>query len=192
MRIGALIHPIVNARYRAYYPLDAMAALGHEVVLPSATTGRLPMPDLVRCDAILIYRHWDAELRRVATQLKRRGVGIVWDDDDDSYHAPMSRKNRRRLGLSGKQVFSEMVATARLAHVPVVSTETLASVFTRAGVQGVRVLPNMLPAGPLRPRVPHAGLTIGWIAATEHEGTLPPSASERSSAGSWPNIHASA
>ncbi|HEY6760066.1 MAG TPA: hypothetical protein VI318_11265 [Baekduia sp.] len=172
MRIGGFGLRSMALNYRVLYPLRAMERRGHEVVLPDA--GGLPSPSELRtCDVVLAYRRWDEPARELLTQLKRRGVAIVWDNDDDCLNAPKSRYNRRHTGgMSNKRIFSEMVKTARSAHAVTVTSSPLAKAYANGGVTGIRVLENCLELGD-RPRpTPHPGVTIGWIAGSEHSTEL--------------------
>jgi Glycosyl transferases group 1 len=169
MRVGAICEPHSAANYRVAYPLQSMGRRGHDVVIPDAR-GDLPFSVLASCDVVLVYRRFDPPTRRTITELKRRGVGVVWDNDDDFSSMPKSRQNRRSTGgLSNQRIFTEMVGTAKLAHVTTTTTEALAAVFAKAGVRRMTVLPNMVAdAGP-RPRRSNDGCTIGWIAGREHQ-----------------------
>ncbi|HEY6760069.1 MAG TPA: hypothetical protein VI318_11280 [Baekduia sp.] len=163
MQIGGIGEPTSASNYRVWYPLRALERLGHEAVFPNAEA-HTPHDALLRCDAVIVYRSADPEAQDLIRRLRDNGVGVVWDNDDDYLNLPMTRQNRRNIGgTDGARVFAELVRTAQSAHVVTVTTPTLASVFAGAGVEGVRVIDNCLEIGP-RPRLPHDGLTIGWIA----------------------------
>jgi hypothetical protein len=168
MRIGAICEPNSAANYRVAYPLQSMGRRGHEVLIPDAA-GNLPFADLAACDVVLVYRRFDPPTRRTMTELKRRGIAVVWDNDDDFSSMPKSRQTRRMAGgRSNKQIFAEMILTAKLAHAVTTTNETLARVYRKAGLNRVAVIPNMLADAAVRPRRAHDALTIGWIAGREH------------------------
>jgi glycosyltransferase involved in cell wall biosynthesis len=166
MRIGSLCEPNSAANYRVKYALQAMQTRGHEVVWYDAQ-GRSSFNDLRGCDVVLVYRIFGHQVYAWLARLKREGVGIVWDNDDDFLNMPKSRKNRRNTGLSHPQIFSEMVKVAKLAHAVILTVEPLADFYRKAGVPAPYVIENYLWPEPRKPRVSGA-LTVGWIAGTEH------------------------
>jgi glycosyltransferase involved in cell wall biosynthesis len=169
MRIGALYESNAASNYRINYPLQILRGAGHETIWPDRE-GNTPIPTLRTCDAVIVYRRCGPNIDRALSTLRDEGVAIVWDNDDDLYSMPKARANRRATGVrvSNQRLFAMMIRTARIAHAVTLTNPTLEDVFTRAGVQRITVLPNMLPNAEQRPRTRHEGLTIGWIAGWEH------------------------
>jgi glycosyltransferase involved in cell wall biosynthesis len=168
MRIGALVQTGVSAaNYRIAYPFAAFELRGHQMVLPDQR-GETPLRALLTCDVVMVYRRCDNVTRQIIGQLKRAGVAIVWDNDDDFLNMPKNRHARRRSGMSNHKIFSEMVKTARMADRVIVTTAPLAATLTEAGVDDVTVIENYLLNPHPRPLQPHQEFTIGWIAGREH------------------------
>lgn len=169
MRLGVSWFPGNAANYRAIGPMAEMERRGHEVVWPQSPQGDASVSHLAGCDAVHVYRSFDADARARIEQLARLGVGVTWDNDDDFRNLPedgptfakWSRREAHRL-------FDETVATARLAHGVTVTTEALREVYASVGIDGVEVIDNMVRPDLARPETRHDGVVIGWIAGDEH------------------------
>jgi glycosyltransferase involved in cell wall biosynthesis len=169
MRIGAAFEPTAAAYYRGVYPLEAMMKKGHQVVWPEDTSGDARLAELEDCDVVYVFRRSEDALRRALSKLAARGVGIVWDTDDDLSAIPRRSPSYRTHGaLRGQKRFAETLRMARLAHVVMTSTEVIRAKYENAGIAGIEVFDNHLPAKLKRKRVKHDGLIIGWIAGMEH------------------------
>jgi glycosyltransferase involved in cell wall biosynthesis len=169
MRIGAAFEPTGGAYYRGLYPLEAMMKKGHQVVWPELDSGDPRLSEFDGCDVIYVFRRSEDSLRRALSKLAARGVGIVWDTDDDLSAIPRRAPNyRAQGGLRGQRRFAETVRMARLAHVVMTSTDVIRAKYEDAGIPGIEVFENYLPAKLKRKRVKHDGLVIGWIAGMEH------------------------
>jgi glycosyltransferase involved in cell wall biosynthesis len=169
VRIGATFEPVAAAWYRGVYPLEAMQRRGHEIIWPENDTGHPKLDQLATCDAILIYRRHEEPLRRAVAKLAGRGVGVVWDNDDDFATIPKDSPWYKEVGaLRGQQRFSETVRIARIAHVVTTTTEAVRARYAGAGLPNVHVIDNHLQHKTHRSRRPHDGIVVGWIAGLEH------------------------
>jgi glycosyltransferase involved in cell wall biosynthesis len=168
MVIGALVQPNSAANYRVAYPLMLLEQMGHEVRWPDGS-GMLSLEALRTCDVVLVYRRADAPMQKAIAQLQGDGVAVVWDNDDDFLNMRQRRGNARASGMSTRQIFTEMVRTARLADAVILTGEPLADVFRGAGVtDDVHVIENYLWLEPRPARRAHEGVVVGWIAGVEH------------------------
>jgi glycosyltransferase involved in cell wall biosynthesis len=171
VRIGSTFEPNGAAFYRGVYPLEAMARRGHDIVWPENDTGHPDLAQLRTCDVVFIYRRHEEALRKVLADLAARGIGIVWDNDDDFTAIPKSSPTYKQVGgLRGQQRFSESVRLARLADIVTVTTETLRDRYAAAGLENIRVIDNCLAHKTRRRRRKHDGIVVGWIAGGEHRG----------------------
>lgn len=170
MRIGAAFEPTAAAYYRGVYPLEQMMKRGHEIVWPEHDTGDPKLAEFGDCDVIYVFRRSEEALRRPLAGLVERGVGLVWDTDDDLSAIPRRSPNYKQIGaLRGQRRFMETRRMARLAHVMIASTETIAAKYAHdGGVGEIEVFENFLPSKLKRKRIKHDGLIIGWIAGIEH------------------------
>jgi glycosyltransferase involved in cell wall biosynthesis len=171
MRIGAAFEPVAAAWYRGVYPLEAMARRGHDIVWPENDTGHPNLDELESCDVVFVYRRHEEPLRRRLAGLAARGVGIVWDNDDDFATIPKSSPWFKDVGgLRGQQRFSETVRIARVAHVVTTTTDAVRARYARAGVQNIQVIDNHLQHKTRRRPRRHEGIVVGWVAGLEHRG----------------------
>jgi hypothetical protein len=169
VRIGAAFEPTAAAFYRGVYPLEAMMRRGHDVVWPVHNTGEPRLEELDSCDVIYVFRRSEDSLRRALAPLVDRGIGLVWDSDDDLSAVPRrSPAYKTSGGVHGQRRFAETVRIARLAHLVLASTETIKAKYAGEGISGIEVVENHLPPKIRRPRQRHDGLVIGWIAGAEH------------------------
>jgi glycosyltransferase involved in cell wall biosynthesis len=170
MRIGAMWAFCSAANYRALSPLQALARRGHDIYWGPAE-GYSPFGKLADCDVVIVYRRFDPQTLQTVRRLKDAGVAIVWDNDDDYLNMPRVRKIRRESGgLNNRQMFAEVLRTARVAHLVTTPSERLARILREAGgLRDVRVIENYILDEP-RPahRGSATGLTVGWIAGMEH------------------------
>jgi hypothetical protein len=169
VRIGAAFEPTAAAYYRGVYPLEAMMRRGHDIVWPAHNSGDAKLRELEDCDVIYVFRRSEEPLRRALAPLVARGVGLVWDSDDDLSAIPRRAPNyKTNGGIRGQRRFAETVRIARLAHLVTTSTETIKAKYEGEGVGAIEVVENYLPPRIRRSRERHDGLVIGWIAGAEH------------------------
>jgi glycosyltransferase involved in cell wall biosynthesis len=169
MRIGAAWVPSSNANYRAVDPLKAMARRGHTIVWPANSEGAADLGRLAGCDVVHVYRRADDQTRRVLTQLARAGVGITFDNDDDLTAIPKESPDYRKFGgLTAQRLWAMSVKAARLSACFTTTNGVLEDRYRRAGVQRTAVIGNHLAPDVARPRQPHDGIVIGWVAGIDH------------------------
>jgi hypothetical protein len=169
MRIGAAFEPTAAAYYRGVYPLEAMARRGHEIVWPHDDTGEARLDELASCDVIYVFRRSEEALRRALVPLVSRGIGLVWDTDDDLSAVPKSSAAYKlNGGGKGQRRFSDTVRVARLAHVMTTTNETLARRYEAHDVSGAMIIENNLQRRQWRRSRRHDGVVVGWIAGMEH------------------------
>jgi hypothetical protein len=166
MRIAVLTsRDWVNSNYRAF-PLVALRGRGHEVMLDWDADKRLP-GGLARYDVVHAYRLNTPEIRRTLSQLRERGIGIVWDDDDFAGLPTLSGNATRAQGWR-----ADATKMLKLVHVATTPSTVLGEHFREWGAQRVRVVENYLPGTYAPQRAPRrdgdATIMIGWIAAVEH------------------------
>lgn len=168
VRIAAMSEVVLASHYRLFLPLGAMQKRGHEIVMPSMDTGLLSREEALSSDVILVFRCHDPASRKLLREARDRGVGIVWDVDDDIRNGPLSKQARGDLRIR-KQIYLTTLKAARLAHVVTTSTEALRTVYESGGIEHVEVLENCLfPESKRREPSRHAGLVIGWVAGHDH------------------------
>jgi len=159
----------VNSNYRAYQPMEAIARKGHEV----SYNGQGPAftAELATADVVHVHRFLGGDAQSAVEALRARGVGLVWDNDDDIANLPKSNPLYSKFGGASRAGLVR-VLQAMLRTVDVVTTPSsvLADRFRAAGAHDVRVIENYLPdsfPGAKAPKRP--GVNVVWLAALEHQ-----------------------
>jgi hypothetical protein len=172
LRIAAMyMDGTAAAYYRAMLPLRELERRGHRVLWPARTDyGRL-LAEASGFDVLLIHHFCREEELELVRRLARKGVAVVWDEDDDisatPRHAPVYRKNGGRRGM--RRAFARSVEIAATASLMTTPSARLAEKYRAQGVEHVEVIENHVAqehVGRERPR--HQGVVIGIVAAGEH------------------------
>lgn len=167
MRIGAVYE--LFPHYRAIAPLRAMEQRGHVVVWPDAARG-WNVGRLKNCDVIHVYRVHGPKPYPHLAALARRGIPIVYDNDDDMAALVVAENvGDAEAAATGERVHRSTVKMARLARVFTTPSAVLAEKYRAAGVQRVEVIENCLEPHLDARRHRHKGIVIGWIAGVGHQ-----------------------
>lgn len=161
----------VNSNYRAYQPMQAVEAKGHDVSWNRADEVPFSPARLAGTDVVHIHRFVGGDSQRAVERLRAQGVGIVWDNDDDIANIPRSNPNYVKYGGAKRAAFARAIA-AMLRTVDVVTTPSavLAQRFRAGGAADVRIIENHLPdAFPGQKAIQHHGVTLVWLAGLEHQ-----------------------
>jgi hypothetical protein len=172
MRIAAVIFEgMVSSIYRSLVPMQALAHRGHSVHVEERMMPADPNI-LLQCDVVQFCRSCDRLMQQLARGLKRSGVGVVWDNDDDIRTIPEDHPARTGLqGFSAQRITADMTNMMKLADIVTTPTEALAERYRAMSGADVRVLENYLPPTFERPErvMPHgSAVRIGWLASYEH------------------------
>ncbi len=172
LRLACLAAGTANGYYRVIVPLQEMMRRGHTVHWPGDPTflelrdGRTPP-----WDAMHIQQMYDEEGLEIIARMRRAGVAVIWDTDDDiSAVTRGSQGWHRQGGRRGiRRRFRQALQAAHGAHLVTTTNEYLAQVYREHGVEHVVVVENFLAPEDLRhPRRRHQGIVIGITAAGEH------------------------
>jgi hypothetical protein len=182
MKVGAIYATDVsNAFYRARLPLHELERQGHAIVPVEIKKGEpLRMAPLLDCDAVHIYRRADPAVHKAVDELRSRGVGIVWDNDDDPRLVPQEALSLLPTGAPrhkshgrffAERDFKGQGKIVRRAHAVTTTTAYLAERYGAAWEVEPVVVENYLgdlqfPSGPSSSA--GDGVVIGWFAAGEH------------------------
>jgi Glycosyl transferases group 1 len=172
MKIGAIYATDVsNTYYRAILPLHELKRRGHTTVAAEVRKGEaLRVAPLLSCDAVYIYRRTDPMVLKAVDELRARGVGIVWDNDDDPRLIPPEAPKYKSLGgFHAERDFKAQGKLVRRAHVVTATTEYLAERYTSAWDVEPVVIENYLSDHHFpRDHASSDAFVIGWVAAGEH------------------------
>ncbi len=177
LRLAAAPRGGANGRYRALLPLRELERRGHTIHWPGDPTYRALAEGGVpqAWDAFYVQQMHDPEALAAMARVRRAGLAVVWDTDDDL--SAVRRGSEAYHHLGGRRMirrhFERAVEAARTAHVMTTTSERLAEVYGEAGVERVRVIENYLAPRDLAiRRRRHQGVVIGIAAAGEHEPDL--------------------
>jgi glycosyltransferase involved in cell wall biosynthesis len=177
VRIAYLAHPgSRNAVYRSIAPLSVLAQRSeHEVdalIATNACASRSPALD--RLDLLHIHRHSEDRAIGLARAAKSRGVAVVWDNDDDIGALPKSSPaHRHRAGQVWSRRRRGMQMLFESVDLVTAPSATLAERLRAAGAPQTAVIENYIPDHFLLPdRRRDNGITIGWVAALEHQADV--------------------
>lgn len=176
LRLACVATRTANGHYRVIVPMQEMARRSHTVHWPGDRTFKLlEAGDVPPWDAMHIQQMHDEEGLEIMARMRRAGVAVVWDTDDDlrsvtrgseAWHRHGGRRGIRRHAKQALQA-------ARTAHLVTTTNEHLAQVYRDQGVEHVVAVENYLaPEDLQRPRKRHQGIVIGLVAAGEHEPDL--------------------
>lgn len=159
-----------NGFYRVMVPMAEMQRRGH-----MAIASRHELLAAGPSWDVFHVHQWVTEDPSVLWELQARGIGVVWDTDDDARNAPMSRELRRVIGgrRAVRRFHDRSLEIARRVDLMTTTNEHLASVFREQGVERVKVMPNLLWRSSLPGRRrSHVGVVVGLVAAGEHKPDL--------------------
>jgi glycosyltransferase involved in cell wall biosynthesis len=177
MRIAAVVfESMPSSIYRSLVPMQALAHRGHTVHVEERHEVANPRM-LLDFDVVHFCRSCHLPMQVIARHLRRAGVGVVWDNDDDIRTIPAGHAMQSGMrGSVGQHIVSDMSSMMRLSHVVTAPTEALAERYRRLSRGGdVRVIENFLPPTFERPErvMPHgSAVRIAWLSSFEHQSDL--------------------
>jgi glycosyltransferase involved in cell wall biosynthesis len=171
MKLGVVYtEEVHNAGFRAMWPAEALRKQGRhsvDLVVYDPRT-RFNYEELRDFDVVHVFRRSD--LTKAADDLRRHGVAITYDNDDDIRLTPKEYERYKELGgLFGVKDFRSQLNMMRRAHVVSTTTEVLAAKWGEEYDGPIEVIPNHVVDFhfPSTPRNKD-GVVIGWFAGREH------------------------
>ncbi|MGN6189575.1 MAG: hypothetical protein ACTHOE_11795 [Conexibacter sp.] len=161
----------VEVIYRSIVPMQALAHRGHTVHIEERNLVQNPAA-LYDYDAVHIMRLPHPAYVRLARDLQRRGIAVVWDNDDE--RIALVREARRAHGqdsMTAQHFFTALRAMSKAANVVTTPSEGLARLHAEDSGREVRIVPNYLPPTFRRPQrvMPHEGIHLAWVAMPHHQ-----------------------
>lgn len=174
MRIHLVCDPmIVNTEYRAYQPMRALSARGHEIQHDvDGDRQRFDARVARDADVVFIHRFVGDDVLQFVRDVQAHGTPVVWDNDDDILSVPRSSpRHREMLGLRGRNLRASIAAMVRVADLVTAPSRLLAGHFGSMGAAAVQVLENYVSDDHVRQdrRRKESTVTIGWLAGSEHQ-----------------------
>lgn len=171
MRIALLSDPdLGNSNYRAYQPIVTLAREGHDVRM-NRRERPLTHAEIFACDVAFIHRIMNSEVQDIVQALHERGIGVVWDNDDDVTAVPRSNPlYSKHGGIKSRERRAQLTRMMRMADVVTTPSTVLAEQYRELGAADARVLENYVPRDfdRVRPQK-HQGTVIVYLAALEHQ-----------------------
>jgi glycosyltransferase involved in cell wall biosynthesis len=171
MRIASLVpEKTIESIYRSIVPMQELAHRGHSVHIEERNEIRDPV-GLLDYEAVHVMRISHPLMVRLARQLQRRGVAVVWDNDDQRVALlEEAAKAPGQDGIAAQRFFTSMRAMTKTADAVTTPSEALAQLHAADSRREVQILPNVLPPTFRRPQriMPHEGIHIGWVAMPPH------------------------
>lgn len=173
--------------YRTRWPSAALQAHGLPVTVadhwPDArfvkqangTTRLVDVPDLDDVDVWVVQRPLDGAVVESIPRVRRQGVAVVVEIDDDFHSLPKGHPARRGTSVAGNERHNRrwLRKACEQADLVVCTTEAIAA---RYGAHGrVAVIPNFVPAWYLTVDEPRLDdrVRVGWTGSTHtHVGDL--------------------
>lgn len=171
MRIASLVpEDTIEAIYRSLIPMQELVHRGHTVHVEE----RNAIPDpaaLADFDVVQISRICHPAVTRLVRQLHQRGIGVVWDTDDQTVAViGEDRTLPGEEGMLAQRWFAALRGIAGNADAVTTPSPVLADVLAAESGREVRILDNRLPPTFRRPErvMPHQGVTLCWHARLQH------------------------
>jgi glycosyltransferase involved in cell wall biosynthesis len=172
MRIAMMaLGESANADYRVFGPAQALRSRGHRVLAGVFEELRDP-GTLLDFDVVYGWRIHSGGFTRVARLLRERGIGLVWDNDDNLTAIDVKGRANHKFftGLNGHRILAEQSALMRMADLVTTPSLGLAEHFHELAGADVRVIENYV--APVSPRSAPANprqVVVGWVAQLEHQ-----------------------
>lgn len=172
MRIAFIANPeLPGGWYRGIGPMVALHARGHDIVqlwLPrEGIRGEL----MVGCEVLHIHRAHEQEVLELVRHAKRRGMAIVYDNDDDMRAIPRGDAAHKDYGgFAGSRALQEIRRLLQQTDLAIAASAPIAERFREYGAQHVEQIENYVPDKVLDASAPSNGdrIVAGWLAGNEH------------------------
>jgi hypothetical protein len=172
VRIAFIANPEApGGWYRGIGPMLALAERGHQLCQVWRPQDGI-RADLVRdCDLLHVYRAHEDEVVQIVRNAKRRGIAVVYDNDDDMRAVPRDDPNHRDYGgFAGDRALRQIRRIVQAAELAIAASPAIAERFAEYGAEHVQLIENYVPDAALTASAPSNGSLVvaGWLAGTEH------------------------
>jgi glycosyltransferase involved in cell wall biosynthesis len=173
VRIAYLVNGrSANGLYRTLWPMGVLGRT-HDVfrIEPSGDVVARYAHRMRETDVLCVHRYTDAAVVRLMAEVKAHGGIVTWDEDDDAGALPRNTNAHRRFGgVAWERRLREMRRLFQHVDVATAPSARLAQRLLQFGARETRAIENYVPSYYLaRPAERDGGITIGWVAALEHQ-----------------------
>lgn len=172
MRIAFIANPeLPGGWYRGIGPMVALNQRGHEIVQIWRPREGIRGDLVAGCDLLHIHRAHEPEILEIVRHAKRRGIAVVYDNDDDMRAIPRGDAAHRDYGgFAGDRAQREIRRLLQQTNLAIAASAPIAERFREYGAEHVVHIENYVPDAVLHVTAPSNGDTIvaGWLAGNEH------------------------
>jgi len=172
VRIAFIANPeLPGGWYRGIGPMMALGERGHEIVQVWRPKEGIRGELAAGCELLHIHRVHEAEVLEIVRHAKRRGMAVVYDNDDDMRAVPRNDAAHRDYGgFAGDRAQREIRRLLQHADLAIASSDPIAERFREYGAAHVETIENFVQPGSLLARAPSNGdvVVAGWLAGNEH------------------------
>jgi hypothetical protein len=125
----------------------------------------------VGCEALHIHRAHEAEVLEIVRHAKRRGMAVIYDNDDDMRAIPRNNVSHRDYGgFAGNRALGEIRKLLQQTDLAIAASLPIADRFREYGAAHVEYIENYVPDAALEATAPPNGnrVVAGWLAGNEH------------------------
>jgi hypothetical protein len=172
VRIAFIANPeLPGGWYRGIGPMIALNTRGHEIVQVWRPKEGIRGELVTGCDALHIHRVHEEDVLEIVRHARRRGIVVVYDNDDDMRAIPRNNAAHKEYGgFAGDRALREIRRLLQQADLAIASSDPIADRFREYGASHVQTIENYVPDATLEATAPPNGeqLVAGWLAGNEH------------------------
>jgi len=172
VRIAFIANPeLPGGWYRGIGPMMALGERGHEIVQVWRPKVGIRGELVTGCELLHIHRVHEAEVLEIVRHAKRRGMAVVYDNDDDMRAVPRNDAAHRDYGgFAGDLALREIRRLLQQADLAIASSDPIAERFREYGAEHVETIENFVQPASLKATAPPNGdiVVAGWLAGNEH------------------------
>jgi glycosyltransferase involved in cell wall biosynthesis len=123
------------------------------------------------CDVLHIHRVHELEVLEIVRHAKRRGIAVVYDNDDDMRAIPRGDAAHKDYGgFAGDRALREIRKLLQQTDLAIAASVPIAERFREYGAAHVEHIENYVPDAALKASAPPNGdrVLAGWLAGNEH------------------------
>jgi hypothetical protein len=172
VRIAFIANPeLPGGWYRGIGPMVALHARGHDIVQVWRPREGIRGELVTDCDVLHIHRVHEVEVLEIVRHAKRRGIAVVYDNDDDMRAIPRGDAAHKDYGgFAGDRALREIRKLLQMTDLAIAASVPIADRFREYGAAHVEQIENYVPDAVLNASAPPNGdrMVAGWLAGNEH------------------------
>jgi hypothetical protein len=149
----------------------ALHARGHDIAQLWIPREGIRGELMAGCELLHIHRAHEPEVLELVRHAKRRGIAVVYDNDDDMRAIPRGDAAHKDYGgFAGDRALREIRRLLQQTDLAIAASVPIAERFREYGAQHVEHIENYVPDAVLNASAPPNGdrIVAGWLAGNEH------------------------